>query len=135
MGKKKVVLDTNILVSAFGWDGKPKEILRRILRGEFELYMSKKQLEEITRVIDYPKFEFTDDQKSKFVAIITELATITETNTSLDIIKEDPSDNAILESDIESKADYIISGDDHLLKLESYHNIKIVTATQFLELL
>ena len=37
MGKKRIVLDTNILISAFGWHGKPKEIFSKVLNKEFEL--------------------------------------------------------------------------------------------------
>src|SRR3989344_2693244 len=134
MGKKKIVLDTNILISAFGWEGKPKEIFRRVLNHEFELIMSKKQLEELTRVLDYPKFEFIEDQKLRFIAIITEIVTIIETEGTLNIIKDDLSDNIILESAIKSKTRFLVSGDDHLLSLKEYSGVKIVTASEFLEL-
>ena len=46
MGKTKIVLDTNILISALGWEGKPKEVFRRVLSGEFELILAEKQMEE-----------------------------------------------------------------------------------------
>ena len=46
MGKEKVVLDTNILVSAFGWCGKPRAIFERILNEEFEFVVCREQLRE-----------------------------------------------------------------------------------------
>ena len=78
MGKKRIVLDTNIIISAFGWDGKPREILREILNKEFDLIISKKQLEEIFKVLGYPKFKFTDSQKSKFINIYRTYASKTK---------------------------------------------------------
>ena len=60
MGKKKVVLDTNVLISALGWNGKSKEIFRRILRNELELIISSSQLKELQKVMNYPKFDFTE---------------------------------------------------------------------------
>lgn len=47
MGKKKVVLDTNILISALGWQGKPKEVFRKCVSGEEELITSVQQLNEL----------------------------------------------------------------------------------------
>lgn len=53
----------------------------------------------------------------------------------LNIIKQDPDDNVILECAIEGKAGYIVSGDRHLLALKQYRGIKIITARQFIETL
>ena len=63
MGKKKVVLDTNIIISAFGWEGNPRKILRMILVREIELILSSHILAEVKRVLDYPKFKLDESQK------------------------------------------------------------------------
>ncbi len=55
MGEKKAIIDTNILISAFGWEGKEKELFREFLNEKFELIISKQQLEELRRALDYPK--------------------------------------------------------------------------------
>lgn len=133
MGKKKIVLDTNILISALGWKGNPKEIFRRVLEGEFELFMAEKQLEELKEVMNYPKFAFTEDQKSRFLTLLLSVAKVVETSGKLKVIKEDPDDDIILESAIENNVDFIISGDDHLLKIKEYLNVKIVNASEFLK--
>ena len=135
MGKKKIVLDTNIFISALGWKGKPKEIFNRIIDHEFELILSHHQLEELQRVIEYQKFNFSEDQKTQFLAIILEVATLVETSQNVYVIEEDPDDNRILEAAIAGKADYIISGDEHLLQLKEYQTIKILNADNFLKLL
>ena len=134
MGKKKVVLDTNILISALGWKGKPRLIFEKVLNGELELILSDKQLEEIINVLNYPKFNFNDDQKSKFINILLEVSTLIKLNKIVDIIKEDPDDNIILTSAISGNADFIISGDEHLLNLKKFKNIKILSANNFISL-
>ena len=135
MGKKKLVLDTNNLISALGWKGNPKTIFNQIIEEKFELLLSGKQMNELLRVADYPKFKFTQEQKDRFISIILEISTLIETKENLNIIKEDPQDNMILECALEGKADYIISGDRHLLGLKEFRGIKIVTAKQFLEII
>ena len=132
MGKNKVVLDTNILISALGWKGNPRIIFDRVIAGEFELILSYKQLNELLRVLNYPKFKFTDEQKDRFLSILLEVATLVKTNSEIDVIKEDPSDNIILEPANEMKIDYIISGNDHLLKLKDFTRATILTPTEFL---
>lgn len=132
MGKKKIVLDTNILISACGWEGKPRKLFRKILTGEYELIISKEQLDEVKRVLDYPKFDFTEDQKSRFLVILVLVSTIIPINKGVDIIKDDTDDNRIVEIALEAQADFIISGDTHLLEIKSYDRIKIVTVSDFL---
>ncbi len=133
MGAPRIILDTNVLISAFGWAGKPRQIFERVLNKEFELLISEKQIVEIKRVLNYPKLKFTEDQKQRFLDILGNAARIVETHNDLDIIKEDPPDNMILEAAIEHKAAYIVSGDAHLLKLGEFQSVKILTPAQFLE--
>ncbi|MBI2671310.1 putative toxin-antitoxin system toxin component, PIN family [Candidatus Woesearchaeota archaeon] len=133
MVKKKIVLDTNILISALGWKGKPREIFIKLLNKEFELVSSYKQLEELSRVMDYAKFTFTREQKKRFITLILEIANLTEITGKIKVIEEDEDDNIIIETAEVGQADFIISGDEHLLKLKEYNKIKIVTASNFLE--
>lgn len=134
MGKKKVILDTNILISALGWKGNPRAIFNKVINGKIELIISFKQIGELLRVMEYPKFKFSKEQKDRFLSILLEVSTLVTTTSKLDIIKEDPDDNLILEPANEMKIDYIISGDEHLLKLKEFKGTKIVTAKQFLQL-
>ena len=122
------------MISALGWKGNPRIIFERVIAGEFELILSYKQLNELLRVLNYPKFKFTDEQKDRFLSILLEVATLIKTESEVDIIKEDPSDNVILEPANEMKIDYIVSGNDHLLKLKEFKGAKIVTAKEFLDI-
>ena len=133
MVKKKVVLDTNILISALGWKGKPRKIFIKLLNKELELVSSYKQLEELSRVMNYHKFTFTREQKKIFITLILEIAKLTEITGKIKVIEEDEDDNIIIETAEVGNADFIISGDEHLLKLKEYNKIKIVTASNFLE--
>jgi len=63
LGTRKVTLDTNILISALGWKGNHHQILQKVIDGEIELFISYDQFDELSRVLDYPKFDFTDEQK------------------------------------------------------------------------
>ena len=132
MGKTKVILDTNILISALGWSGKPKVIFEKCLHEELELVTSPNQIEELKRVIDYPKFNFTEEQKATFISIILEMATMVEITGKVNVVVDDPDDNAILETAIVGNAQYLISGDPHLLKLKEFAKVKIFTASEFL---
>jgi uncharacterized protein len=135
MGKKKVVLDTNIFISALGWFGKPHEIFSKITMNELDLVVSPEQIEELKEVMNYDKFAFTDNQKSRFLSSVTQVATLVEISGKLKVIEEDPDDDIVLETAAVGNADFIISGDEHLLKLEEYEGIKIVTAAEFVKLL
>ncbi len=132
MGKKKIVLDTNMFISALGWQGKPKQLLEKCIDGEFELIISSNQLDELMRVMDYPKFAFTEEQKLTLLGIITAISTVVHISNTLHIIKEDPDDNIILETAIGGDAEYIITGDPHLLQLKKFSKVNIMTGAEFL---
>ena len=114
--------------------GKPEKIIDGVIEGKFELISSTKQFEEIVRVLNYPKFDFSDNQKQRFLLLITELASIIRTKKELRIV-DDIDDNMILEIANETKIDYIVTGDDDLLRLKEFKNTKIVTVSDFLDIL
>ena len=82
--------------------------------------------------MDYPKFDFTEEQKATFLSIILEIGTMIEIPGILKVITDDPDDNAMLETAVVGLVDYLISGDPHLLKLKEFAKVKIVTASEFL---
>jgi putative PIN family toxin of toxin-antitoxin system len=133
MGKAKIVVDTNNLISALGWEGKSRDLIRKIINKEYELIISIKQVIELKRVMNYPKFKFTEEQKNKFLGILFEIVTVIDTKLNLNIVKDDPDDNMLIECAVEGNADYIISGDEHLKKLKQFKNIKIVSVNDFLK--
>jgi len=135
--KKKVVLDTNVLISSLlKPKSKARGIYRLALRGEIELYTSVDLMNELSRVLEYPKFKFEELQKKVFLKNLTRVATIlVNPGLRINVIKEDPPDNKFLECAVEAKADYLISGDNkHLLPLNNFEGIKIISPSEFLKL-
>ncbi len=137
MVKKKVVLDTNVLISSLlKSESKARDIYRLVLRREIELYTSAYLINELSRVLEYPKFKFEKLQKEVFLKNLTRVATIlVNPGLRIDLIKEDPPDNKFLECAVEAKVDYLISGDNkHLLPLKNFQGIKIISPSEFLKL-
>lgn len=131
----KIVLDTNVIVSAFGWKGSPHEIFQKCIKGHFQLYLSSPLLSEIKRVLSYHKFHFNQDEIDEFLSIIIEAAEIVEPEIIINLIPHDPSDNRVLECAITADCEYIISGDKHLLKIKEFETIKILSPDQFKKIL
>jgi putative PIN family toxin of toxin-antitoxin system len=129
----KVVLDTNILISAIAFGGKPREILKQAIEGKIRLAILEPIIEEIGEVLGRDKFRYP---ASMIHLIIGELESITEfvePQEQIEIIEKDVDDNRILECAVAFGADFIISGDNHLLELKIYNGIRIIRASDFLE--
>lgn len=134
MGTKTAVIDTNVLISALAWHGKPLEVLKLAGKGEIQMILSRQQLQELARVLRYQKINFTEQQAEERIQLIKNIAHIVDVHIHLDAIPEDPDDNIILATAVENNAAYLITGDKHLLKLKQYENVKIMTPGDFLVL-
>ena len=129
----RVVLDTNVPISANLFGGKPRQILQKAIRGEIRLCLSEPMLEELKGVLQRSKFDYSPEM---IQFILTELMSISDfvnPSESINIVAEDPEDNRILECAVAANADCVITGDSHLLKLTKYLNIDILNAATFLE--
>jgi len=130
----RIVLDTNVLYSALGWDGNEKAVLLRTQSEDVDLLLSEHIISEFIRVLSCNKFTNVSAEKiSLFLEIIVETSVFVDTKTRISAIKNDPDDNCILECAYDGKADYIISGDKHLLDLKEYEGIEILNAKSFLK--
>ncbi|MFH1288169.1 MAG: putative toxin-antitoxin system toxin component, PIN family [bacterium] len=133
MGEKtKVVIDTNIIVSAFGWHGNPEKVLHLVSNGDIINFISFEMLNELKRVIAYPKIGFPKDLQAEILETIFTNSTEIEVKESVIIIDDDPDDNMVLSCAISAEVDFIISGDKHLLNLKKFKGIKILTPEEFL---
>ncbi|MBI4439474.1 putative toxin-antitoxin system toxin component, PIN family [Candidatus Woesearchaeota archaeon] len=132
MGKKRIVIDTNVFISALGWGGKPNELIERVIDGEYGLYVSIKQIRELTKALDYPKLNFSEDEKKIILEKIYQISNIIDTKIKLDVT-EDPDDNMILECAVEADADFIISGDYDLRKLKKFRKVRIMAVGEFMK--
>jgi uncharacterized protein len=132
----RIVLDTNTLISALGWkEGTARRAFEQCLHDENTLLGSPALLSELEDVLRRPKFSFlTDEEKLEFLGLLHGVSEIVEPKRTIHAIKDDPMDNKVLECAVEGKADLIISGDSHLLKLGQFEGIKIMNASAFLKL-
>jgi len=131
MGTLGVVLDTNVLVSALGFGGPPLDVLLRMFDDEIRLLASEATLNELERVMHYDRLPFTETDKVQYLAILRREVDIIEPKDSVDVSR-DSDDNKFLDVALEGGADYLVSGDDDLLALDSYGDIAIVTPDEFL---
>ena len=120
----RLVLDTNILISAFFWDGNERKLLRSCRRKKHQLIVSPNILDELSRVLQ-KKFKLPFDKINEYREEILLMAEIVIPAGEIELIKEDITDNIVLETAILGKADRIITGDKHLLKLKECKGIKI----------
>jgi putative PIN family toxin of toxin-antitoxin system len=128
-------LDTNTLVSATIARGKEYALFELAKKGKFRLLISLSILLEYKRIISAGRFGYTSEFVEELVSSILGTSDLVFPEIKLDVVKEDPNDNKILECAVAGKADFIVSGDKHLLKLKKYKGIKIVRTSDFLTLL
>ena len=95
----------------------------------FKSILSFEILEETKRVLR-KKFDLPQEKIDEFIRDVLLFSEIVVIKGDIDVIKEDPSDNIILETAIRGYADLIITGDNHLLKIKAYKGITIVQASK-----
>ena len=134
--RMKVVLDTNVLVSALIKDGKPRDLLNKLSRNK-QIVLSRAILEEFLEVIEDPKVaKYTSEQDTTvFLDALGNSATIVQAKSKFKAVVEDPDDDVIVRAAYDAKANYIVSGDRHLLALKEFRGIRILTIDEMLNIL
>jgi uncharacterized protein len=128
------VLDTNTLVSGMGWGGPPSRVVDLALEGRFTLVTSRPLLDELLTVIGRSKLAKHFPDPLSVVRLVEAMAVVVEPTTVVNVILDDPADNRVLEAAQAGHADYIVSGDKHLLDLGTFGAMPVVRAPAFLEL-
>jgi putative PIN family toxin of toxin-antitoxin system len=139
----RVVLDTNVFVSALLVpDSPPARILEFALKGNLRLIVSPGIIKEIDLVFNYPKIKrslkkhgLTNSEVENTILHVLKVATITPGAEIASGVSQDPADDMVLSCAVEGQADFIISGDHDLIRLESYEGVRIVTPSTFLQLI
>jgi putative PIN family toxin of toxin-antitoxin system len=127
----KVVLDTNVLISAL-LGGRSQRVLDLWRAAAFEVIVSTEILSEYLAVIRRPKFKLPPssiDDISRFLLRYSTSVTPTEPSVKA---AADPKDDRFLDAALAGQADLIVSGDHHLLDLNPFHGISILTVREFL---
>jgi len=135
MGSVTVVFDTNVIVSALGFRGTPLEAVVYALNDtETEVVASEATLAELERVMTYDRLPFTDRDREQFLSILRREVAVATPAESVEAVERDPDDDAFLECALAGDADFLVSGDDHLLELGPFRGVEIVSPADFLEI-
>ena len=130
----RVVFDTNIYISAFAIPGGNAEAAYlEAIHGTFELFTSVAILTETARVLQL-KFDWAEEKVRQAIHDISQTATVLRPRPTLHILKDEP-DNRILECGTAARAEWIVSGDRHLLALKHHADSSIISLADFLAML
>ena len=132
----KITTDTNVLISSTFWEGVSDKIMQKVENKEVELILSRELINEFMEVLDYD--EIKDKIKDKNLKVrrsvekIISISTIVEPSQKFEIVKDDLDDNMVINCAVEGNVDYVVTQDEHLLKIKEFKGIKIVKPEEFL---
>lgn len=130
----RVVFDTNVYVSAFAIPGGNAEEAYLLATEEaFELVTSIFILTETAGILR-TKFDWSDDKVTQCLQSISRIATVVKTRPHLHVLQDEP-DNRVLECAVAAQADYLVTGDRHLLALQRHKQTTLISLADFLALL
>ena len=131
----RVVIDTNVVISAILFGGTPGALIPLWKNGRIQPILGKDIFNEYLRVLAYPKFELTENEIAYLLyqelLPYFEVIDVTPEKT---FVPRDPTDDKFICCALKARAEMIISGDVHLLSLEKFGTIRVVTPAQFLKL-
>ena len=129
----KVVLDTNIYISGILFAGKPREVLDLAIKGKIHVFISPDILSELRDVLSIKKFGFSPERVDIIIREIESITTMVNPAKKYSIVSHDSDDNIIIDCAMESRVEYIITGDNDLLCLNKYKSINIINPALFIE--
>ena len=133
----RIVADTNILVSSLIRKGKPHEFILKIDGIEVRSVSSTVLMGELTSVLaeeTIAKYVAKRDVE-RFLRYIGRRTTIIKVRSRFQVVNEDPKDDVVLNTAYSGEAEYIVSGDKHLIPLREFKGIRIVTVNDMLDIL
>ncbi len=128
----RVVLDTNVLVSAI-LGGASSHILDLWRDGKFDLLLTVDVLQEYLDVLKRPKFKLPPEVMASIGAFLYRKGIFVTPEEKIFAVVSDPKDNKFLEAAIAGDADVLVNGDHHLLGLNSFRRVRILSVSRFLE--
>jgi putative PIN family toxin of toxin-antitoxin system len=133
MTPPRVVVDSNVVISAFLFGGPPRRVLDRALTGDVECFTSLPVLDEIRGVLQRPKFGLSPAQALALVEEYRDLCRIVIPAERVRPVPAHPGDEMILACALAARATLIITGDAHLLNLGRCGTIRIISPADFLK--
>lgn len=137
MSRPRWVVDTNVLVSAFLWQGTPGRVIELAGEQEIQLFTSRDLLDELASTLAKKKLAkyvaATGLTAEQMLASYKRLSTTVTARQLNERVSRDADDDAVLACALAARADLIVSGDDDLLVLERFAGIAIVSAAEALK--
>jgi putative PIN family toxin of toxin-antitoxin system len=132
---RRIVLDTNVLVSALLFTGELSKIVDFWRRGKVIPLISKETFEELRAVLEYPKFSLAPDEIQSIIENeILPFFEVVEIKENVRGVCRDPGDDKFLTCALSGAARFILSGDKDLINLKRYRSVRIIKASEFLKL-
>jgi putative PIN family toxin of toxin-antitoxin system len=135
----KVVLDANVWISALLWGGKPAEIAKAAEKGQFVIFLSEEIAGEISQVLAYPRiakvYQAAGLRREDLVEAVLKIGKFVQVTRKAHVVVEHPADDKFIECALAANAEYIVSGDKHLLKVGSYKKPQILSVNEFLQVI
>jgi putative PIN family toxin of toxin-antitoxin system len=131
----RAVLDTNIFISGIHWTGASGKIIEFWLDGKFELVVSAEIIDEIVKTLANFRVSLDFEEILSWASIISEKSVFVEPLIKFNAVKEDLDDNKFVDVAVQGGADFIVSQDNHLLKIGEFKDIKILKPEEFLVVL
>jgi putative PIN family toxin of toxin-antitoxin system len=128
----RVVIDTNIYISAIFWNGKPREVIDLGRDGKITIFTSLDIENEIAGKLK-TTFKLAEEDVNQILLDFSTFTLPIRINKELIVVRDDPDDNKFIECAVECRANYIISGDRRLLNLKEYEGIKLIKSSEFLK--
>ena len=131
----RAVLDTNVLISGVIATGVPHELLVKGFDQEYQIVVSVETLTEFRdTLLKYPdRFHMSEAEVQQEVETVRYFAEFVEPDEEITAVQPDPDDDKFLEAAVAGAVDYLVSGDTHLLDIESFRGIDIVEPRTFYE--
>lgn len=129
----RIVLDSNVIISAFLFGGMPRRVLQLVIDGSVQCFISMPILDEIRDVLRRPKFGLSPEGALSFVEQLHDICRLVTPRVRVRAVFADPDDNRVLECAVEAGAGVVVSGDEHLRSLHRWRDIRIVSPAEFME--
>ena len=128
----KIVIDTNVLISAAFFGGVPKEVIDLVTKKNVSAYMNEEILTEynvtVSKVARKSKRHIDQNLFEEFIKSVNVIESVASVN-----VCRDSTDNKFIACAVDAKAIYVVSGDKDLLTVERYDDVEIITAKEFYE--
>lgn len=129
----RLVLDTNVLISATLWDNSVShKLLIKLIKDNIKIFITIEILEEYKEAV-MRDFKYTKEEVELILNTLLGFLKLTTPIRKINLVKEDPDDNKIIACAVSSNSNFILSYDNHLLKLKEFEGIGIITPEKFLD--